>query len=373
MGKRIAVVGDLHLGKHLFGVDLTPFVLRAMHDFFRFCLRVKPEAAVVLGDVYDTPTPNFKVQKALIQWCNEFERARIPLVVLSGNHDSLNTPGIGSALEPVRLSPFKYIRVVDRPTAIAGCLFLPFPSAGLFSHPVDYWVECSDKMQGSKAPVVAFSHLNIDGAKLGSQDFVYRGGEHVLPKEIRDRLLLVVNGHIHKSQVNGIVVMPGSIQRLSFGEWQDVKEFLLVEGTVAKHYRIPGLDLRSIEVDVSGWANSGRAPTTDEVIAELRSKNVDGAFVKIIPFVDSSTAVEWGAVTNALYADGAEHVFMGAAVKAEKQSKPIPKQLLSNPLDVAKTFVRRRVGDKKERIGIMRMFKQVRKRMEQEKCDGSRD
>lgn len=354
---RIGVIGDLHLGKTLYGYDLTPHIRRAMYEFLDLCLFVEADAAVCLGDVYDRPAPSVALQKMVIQWVNEFERAGIDLFLLAGNHDVTSSHAAPTALESIRVAaPFKHVQVIDRPVVIREVgTMLPFPSPGIYdSH--EHYVAMVNLLHQHE-PFV-FSHLNIEGAKLGDQEFVYRGAEHFLP-EVNGTVLA---GHIHKPQRTGDVQIVGAAERTSFAErWEERHLVLILRGRAIRFKRATALPLVQVEPDVSGWGTGGSPPSTDDVVQDLAPR-VSGALVKVAPFVDERTVVDWSAVERGLLDAGALSVTIAPATRVQKaRSRHKSGAAASDPVAAAARFIKQRVGDERERKRLLVTFKRIQK------------
>jgi DNA repair exonuclease SbcCD nuclease subunit len=101
---KIAALGDAHLGRSYLSItDPTTGVNQRERDFedsftaaMDLALDQAPDAIVWLGDVFDHPRPTYRsfrvAQRALLR----VREAGIPLVAISGNHDTPRLPGTGS-------------------------------------------------------------------------------------------------------------------------------------------------------------------------------------------------------------------------------------------------------------------------------------
>ena len=101
---KVAALGDAHLGRAYLSVtDPVTGVNRRELDFeesftaaIDLALAQSPDLLVWLGDVFDHPRPTYRsfrvAQRALLK----IREHGVPLVVISGNHDTPRLPGTGS-------------------------------------------------------------------------------------------------------------------------------------------------------------------------------------------------------------------------------------------------------------------------------------
>lgn len=380
---KIALLGDLHLGKSLYGFDLSPYIKRAMWDFLGLCRRKKVAVAVQLGDVFDRPTPTEEQRKVVAQWCNEFDRAGIRLYIIVGNHDVLAKKESPSALQYLKSSSLNSnVWVVDRPLVLyprssgvaVNLAFLPFPSPGIYRHKGEYEedIEAALEDDDQRHQLLTFAHLNVTGAKLGNQEFVYRGADYSLPKW-PGRIFC---GHVHKPQVLRSVTVIGAAERLRFDETDQVRCFGLVTVDLKDRFSPHGINFRKVlrpdalnlvelEIDASSINGSRKAPSTGEVISDIASTHIrvgfNRAVIKVTPFVDHQTVVDWGEVRDWLYSDGAEHVHVAPPVSVgeKRNDKSEKKQQSKDPVKAAERFIKERVRGRKKKADLMDQFLKV--------------
>lgn len=364
-----AVLGDLHLGRVLYGMDMTPEIRRIMWQFLSFCIQHGVSKAIQLGDVFDTPTPSEVHRKLLVQWLNEFERAKICLVVLTGNHDVMGRRGAVSALESIRvMNKWNYVRIVDRPLFEFGHLYLPFPSPAIWESDQEWMEEVLWVADSINWPTTIFCHLNIEGARMGAQEWAYRGEDKVLPPGVyRDKGVdAVFAGHIHKPQRIGKdkVYVVGAASRLRFDEADEDRIFALRTEDSLKFVRVPGQVLRTIELDASGASYGGDPPSTDELKSSFSHMDVKDALVKVAPVVDDTSFVSWREIESELYGMGAKHVAMAppvrVRVKEKRRRRKVGEKLTHE--GHAKSFLRNKVQDKGERRAIWKMYQELKER-----------
>ena len=88
---RFLHLSDLHLGKSIHGVSLLESGDQAVwvERFLMLCDRVKPDAVLVAGDVYDRSAPSGDAMQLLSHMLTELAARSIPVMLSAGNHDSV--------------------------------------------------------------------------------------------------------------------------------------------------------------------------------------------------------------------------------------------------------------------------------------------
>ncbi len=93
---RFVHTADLHLGRRLAQMPLEDDTRHILDQLFSVVTSRQADALVVAGDVFDNSTPS---ESALRQW-DAFQvrmaKARVPMLVVSGNHDSGTRLGFGA-------------------------------------------------------------------------------------------------------------------------------------------------------------------------------------------------------------------------------------------------------------------------------------
>lgn len=388
-----ASLGDLHLGRLLYGFNLTPHTRRIMYRFFKLCLKRKADYAVQLGDLFDSPRPAPGLEKIAVQWANEFERARIALYLMTGNHDVISKPGHVSALDAIKAMPYRYVRVIDRPTAIPipawkitrtaraklpsqhTALFLPFPSVATYLDPDDWRRSVLDALRRAKGfgrPIVAFSHLDVAGATWGAQDIVLRGSDFSIPKEVKRCKMVrqIIAGHIHAPQTVKRVLIQGAAQRLRIDEAQHARFFYFARnGKPLPRAKVRIRDaMRMLDLKADASVGSTleladvdlRCETQQDMLDELSRIDVEGRAVRVSVWVNAKTVLDWNVIECALYEAGALFVYpMTPQVKPEEDRGTV-ERLAIDPEKAARQFIRDRIKGKKDRKALIDDFRTLR-------------
>lgn len=227
---RAIVCSDLHADWSTAGYERAADVEAAVNETVQAAIDRKATHWLFLGDLCDPDrTRAHRSIELAVRTAVRLHEAGIASRWLVGNHDVLED-GLGTstlvalrALRDFEGTPVD-CRVYDRPQVEQvepGLAIVALPYVAR-SHAYDpeafvYGVPCS----GSR--VVVLGHLNIQGIEPGSETSeMPRGREVFLPLDAigetyRDRAL-VMNGHYHKQQVFKGIHIPGSLERLTFGE-----------------------------------------------------------------------------------------------------------------------------------------------------------
>ena len=175
---------------------------------------------VHLGDLFDNDHPrpgDYALAFALLRQI-ECEAK----VLVAGNHDPTAVVPIGVALDGWKVV-HEDPAVFDVHGDAADGRYVCIPYQSAFTEIVE-----SVKLARTAGDVVAvFSHLDVPGASLSSG--VEMGdSEHALPPDAKDLPCWVVNGHIHKRQIMGSIIMPGSLIQVNQGESGESKGFVML-------------------------------------------------------------------------------------------------------------------------------------------------
>ncbi len=273
---KIVIVGDVHIGKrYAYRVNLKTGISDRTLDFINALSRVvayainnKADIFIIAGDLYDRVTvgPTLLRQVRETIWQPLIE-AKIPIVCIGGNHDSPQIFEKGSPLGEISLFPNSIVARSPQ-TAIVhtmttkeeiGFLLLPYLTASqvvkfveerlgksvekerqmvLSQEYLKYFIENELKQLPTKTNLLV-GHYFFQGSKINIIPYP----DH-LPHEFKfkkdmlplDKIDLAIFGHIHTTQTlhGGKVLVPGSLERVDFGEVNEDKGFYVFETTTGK-------------------------------------------------------------------------------------------------------------------------------------------
>lgn len=237
--------------------------LKALDTIVNAAIDEKVDMVIFAGDAYKdrSPAPTFQREwgKRIIR----LSRAKIPTLLLVGNHDLSPATGRAHAIQEFDTLEVPYIRVLQKPDFLkpenlwdlpVQVIAMPWVSrSGLMasievsgtdpkevfskietriSELVEDWINEADK----SLPLIFTAHASVEGAMFGAERMVMLGADLVLPTSlVKDRRLdYVALGHIHKPQnlnegYHPPVIYPGSIERVDFGEAMDDKFYVIAE------------------------------------------------------------------------------------------------------------------------------------------------
>jgi len=189
---QIAVISDCHLNKDLYksvldkDITFLPFRTVDFMKSFEYMVKklinkVKPDLLVIAGDVYDNFDPSNAVRAFFCCKLKELSEAKIPVIILVGNHDICRKH---HALKPIDAFGLKGIKVIESPRMISfkDHLLMLFPFSmevergeiGIkdqFNSFISEWKSDIQKIQGfSDKKVLFFGHFGVKGAALNQYE-----------------------------------------------------------------------------------------------------------------------------------------------------------------------------------------------------------
>lgn len=261
---------DIHFGVENYGkLDPETGIHSRLLDFVRalnFCIdhaiKEKVDFFLFSGDAYKTPHPTQTQQKLLLECFLRLYNAKIPAIIVVGNHDHPLSFGKVNALDLFGQLPLDGFYVVNEPRHIAlqtahgpvNIIGIPWPTRNTvsisekhahksaieitqyISRGVAHIIENFAKNLDPKVPAVLAGHLTVsNGIFSGSEKRAIYGTDPVLlPSQLAIQPFdYVALGHLHRYQdlnPNGYppVVYAGSIERIDFGERNEDKGFCVV-------------------------------------------------------------------------------------------------------------------------------------------------
>ena len=284
--------------------------LKSLDTIIDAAISEQVDMVIFAGDAYKdrAPAPTFQREwgKRIIR----LSQAKIPTLLLVGNHDLSPAMGRAHAIQEFDTLQVPYVRVLQKPEFLkpddlwglpVQVIAMPWVSrSGLMasietsavdvkelftsienriSGLVEEWIGEAD----SSLPLILTAHASVEGAYFGAERLVMLGSDLVLPTSlVKDtRLDYVAMGHIHKPQdVNKgnhpPVIYPGSIERIDFGEALDDKFYIIADITRGA----TKVDWKKIE---------GTRPFIERRAVVRSTENVTQYLINVLPTSDQMT------------------------------------------------------------------------------------
>lgn len=348
--------------------------LKSLDTIVDAAIAERVDLVIFAGDAYKDRSPAPTFQREWGKRIVRLSQAKIPTLLLVGNHDLSPAVGRAHAIQEFDTLQVPFIKVLDKPQFLTPSDLWDVPvqviampwitRSGLMANlemsaaePGEIFSNLESRISSliegyineadKTLPLILTAHASIEGAIFGAERMVMLGSDLVLPTSlVKDpRLDYVAMGHIHKPQdVNEgnhpPVIYPGSIERIDFGEAKDDKFYIIAEverdSAKVEWKRIEGTR-RFIERRISLTSSENVA----ETLKSQLPKDIAGAIVKLV--------VEYPREWDALIDESALRKFAADAFEFHLAKKPkvearvrIPKgQTVSgmNPLELLSQYL----------------------------------
>lgn len=270
--------------------------LKSLDTIIETAISEQVDLVIFAGDAYKDRAPAPTFQREWGRRIVRLSQAKIPTILLVGNHDVSPSIGRAHALQEFDTLDVPYIHILSKPMLLtaselglsAQVIGLPWVSrsglmAALETDSSDIYAEIESRLSElmsrlvEKAdpalPLILTAHASVQGATYGAERMVMLGADLVLPGSlVKDpRLDYVALGHIHKSQnlnegFHPPVIYPGSIERVDFGEAKDDKFFIVAEVQKGKT-DVQWRKLDGVRPFIEAWA---KLESPENVTAQLK-------------------------------------------------------------------------------------------------------
>lgn len=244
-------LSDLHIGKRLCEMSLLEDQRYILRQILGQIERLRPEAVLIAGDVYDKPLPPAEAVDLFDRFLTGIADCGSEVFLVSGNHDSPERLGFGGRLMQARgvhiAGPFSGAPLrVEREYDCGAVVFdlLPFvkpatvraalPDAKIESYTDAVRAALTAAPRDDTRTHVLIAHQFVTGAtppeECDSESVAVGGVDHI-PAELFAGYDYVALGHLHSPQSVGSerVRYAGSPLKYSFSEEQKDKSIPLVE------------------------------------------------------------------------------------------------------------------------------------------------
>ncbi len=252
--------------------------LKSLDTIVDTAISEKVDMVIFAGDAYKDRSPAPTFQREWGRRIMRLSQAKIPTLLLIGNHDVSPSIGRAHALQEFKTLQVPFVKVLDQPCFLGSDELWDLPvqviampwitrsglmavtgetdSTEAFSRIegnvgelIEGWIEEAD----SSLPIIFTAHASIEGAKFGGERLVMLGNDLVLSGSLvkNPKFSYVAMGHIHKPQdVNEghqpPVIYPGSIERVDFGEAKEDRFFVIAHIEKGKDTRVEWRQLEGV-------------------------------------------------------------------------------------------------------------------------------
>lgn len=243
-------MSDLHLGKHINQFSMLEDQKYIFNEIVEIIKKEKPNALLLSGDIYDKPIPPVEAVNLLDDFLSKIALEKIPVLIISGNHDSPDRLSFGSSL--MKSSQIYISQVYDGniqcvtledENGPVNFYLLPYikPSTVRQVFPEEKINSFNDavKLALSKLSLnkdernVLLAHQFVTGAQTCESEELFVGGSENVDASLFDDFDYVALGHIHGPQKVGreSIRYCGTPLKYSFSEVNHKKGLCLVELT----------------------------------------------------------------------------------------------------------------------------------------------
>ncbi|MEV4993643.1 exonuclease SbcCD subunit D [Streptomyces niveus] len=249
---RFLHTSDWHLGRSFHRVSLLDAQAAFLDHLVATALTHQVDAVLVAGDVYDRAVPPLSAVELFDRALHRLAEARVPTVMISGNHDSARRLGVGAGLidhagihlrtDPARCATPVVLADAHGDVAFYGLPYLEpalvreeFKAAkagheAVLTAALDrVRADLALRPDGTRSVVLAHAFV-AGGAASDSERDITVGGVSAVPTGTFDGVDYVALGHLHGAQaLTERVRYSGSPLAYSFSESDHRKTMWLVD------------------------------------------------------------------------------------------------------------------------------------------------
>lgn len=281
---RLLHSADWHLGRQFHNVSLIDDQAHLIEQFVRLANDQKVDTVVIAGDVYDRAVPPADAVSLLDEVLRKLViESNIPVVMISGNHDSADRLGFASGLLAERgfhvYGPLEStgvpMKLQDKHGDVYFCP-IPYADPGEVRIYVDddeirtheVAVECLAQRLSAQVPVgarsVGIAHCWVTGGTASeSERPLTVGGTGEVGAKTFSSFSYTALGHLHRPQTAGSksIHYSGSLLKYSFSEADHTKSVNIVDigkdgkAKIEKVSLSARRDVRVIEGDLDSILN----------------------------------------------------------------------------------------------------------------------
>ncbi|MBR4039542.1 MAG: exonuclease SbcCD subunit D [Clostridia bacterium] len=240
-------LSDLHIGKRVNEVSMIEDQAYILTRIIQLIDGHRPDALLISGDVYDKSVPSAEAVTLFDDFLFRLARRRLPVLIISGNHDSPERlafgnrlmEGAGIHLSPVYDGQISCVTLSDEHGDVHFWL-LPFikpahvkrfyPDEGVETYTDAVRTALEKTNMDKSARNVLLTHQFVTGASTCESEEISVGGSDNVDASVFDGIDYVALGHIHGPQniASSRVRYCGTPLKYSFSEAGHYKSVTMV-------------------------------------------------------------------------------------------------------------------------------------------------
>lgn len=243
--------------------------LKALDEIIDTAISEQVQLVLFAGDAYRSPIPVPTFQREWQRRIVRLSEARIPLLIIPGNHDISSNTFRASSLQELDTLPVPYLHLAARgihlftpeeldgvPIQVIAVPWMPISllsardenntltpeeRAAKMENEITTRVRRALERSDPDLPVILLAHYSVPGSKYPSGQAAETGRDVTLSRALvcDPAFSYTALGHIHLFQdlnegEQPPAVYPGSIERVDYGEAREEKGFIIAE--VSNHH-----------------------------------------------------------------------------------------------------------------------------------------
>lgn len=261
---RFLHTADWHIGKKLYGYDLLEDQRYILDQILALVENQSVDAIVVAGDLYDRSVPAVEAVKLMNQTLETINlKKEIPLLAISGNHDSATRLETGTSwykktafhlhttlkesLEPVEIDDVQFF-LLPYFEPIEARLYFKEPLMTIAQSVARVVLEMQKRFASDKKQVLVSHFFAAGSLRTESETQITVGGLNSVPLEVFEVFDYTALGHLHSKNAlhHEKIRYSGSPLKFSLSEINDQKGVYIIDSQTMAAEFYPLTPLREV-------------------------------------------------------------------------------------------------------------------------------
>lgn len=246
---RLLHLSDLHLGKRVNEFSMLEDQKYILKEIIRVIDAQKPDGILIAGDIYDKSTPGEEAVRLLDDFLTRLAKRKLPVFIISGNHDSAVklsfasglidqsgihfAPAYAGEIAPYHLGEEDGVCIYMLPFVKPVTVRSVFPEEKIENYTDAVRVAIKHMQLDPKKCNILVAHQFVTGAKRCESEEVSVGGLDQVDAGVFQDFAYVALGHIHGPQQVGreTIRYCGTPLKYSFSESNQQKSVTVIDIT----------------------------------------------------------------------------------------------------------------------------------------------